>query len=98
MLTWILSQRVPCTLLSEVSRVAFGTFSKRDTERSATLTANDKRKVDLAYYPTIPKVQLSKADQKASGHGHECTKHSSKHPSLLPGVFTIFCQHGNDGC
>ena len=23
-----------------------------------------------------------------------CTKHSSKHPSLLPGVFTVFCQHG----
>lgn len=88
-------------LLSELSRVAFGTFSKGDTERPATLTANDERQVDLAYYPAIPKVRLRgvyQADKKAGGHGRECTKRSSKHPSLLPGVFTIFCQHGNDGC
>ena len=37
-------------LLGELSRVAFGTFSKGDTERPATLTANDERQVIL---PTI---------------------------------------------
>ena len=84
-------------LLNELSRVAFIVFTMRNVQTPATLT--EENQVDLAYYPALPRVRIRgvyQADKKASGHGCVCRKRSSKHPSLLPGIFTIFCQHGND--
>lgn len=84
-------------LLSELCRVAFVVFAVGDAQKPITLT--EANEVDLAYYPALPRVRVRgvyQADKKAGGHGHACRKRSSKHPSLLPGIFTIFCQHGND--
>ena len=87
-------------LLKELSRVAFGTFSLLPVEKVLTpATMTEENKVDLAYFPALHRVRVRgvyQADKKASGHGRACRKRSSKHPSLLPGIFTIFCQHGND--
>lgn len=51
---------------------------------------------ELAYFPSLPKVRargMFESDQ----HNQKvikCTKQSSGHPSLLPGIFTLFCPHG----
>lgn len=85
-------------LLSELSRVAFAAFSLLPVENIQTpATLTEENKVDLSYFPSLPQVRVRgvyQADKKASGHGRACRKRSSKHPSLLPGIFTIFCQHG----
>ena len=87
-------------LLKELSRVAFTTFPLLPVENVQTpATMTVENDVDLAYFPALRRVRIRgvyQADKKASGHGRACRKHSSKHPSLLPGIFTIFCQHGNN--
>ena len=51
---------------------------------------------ELAYFPSLPKVRgrgMFTADCRQCKVA-KCTKQSSGHPSLLPGIFTLFCPHG----
>ena len=82
-------------LLSALSKIAFATFSSVSEERPDAIPKDDDNKADLACFPVLPQVRsrgIYQADKKPSGA--ICNKHRSKHPSLLPGIFTIFCQHG----
>lgn len=50
---------------------------------------------DDGYFPTLPIVRsrgsyVADSRQKAK----ICTKRGSSHPTLLPGIFTLFCSHG----
>ena len=50
---------------------------------------------DLGYFPNLPKHRdrgWYVADKRTTGA--VCTKKKYKQLSLLPGVFTLFCQHG----
>ena len=49
----------------------------------------------LSFFPKLPPVRGRK-DYVADGNKDTktCNKYSHGHPSLLPGVFTMFCQHG----
>lgn len=50
---------------------------------------------EMSYFPHLPKCrerQVYTAD--SAGKVLTCTKKSSRHPTLLPGVFTLFCEHG----
>lgn len=82
-------------LLNEMSRVAFATFSLGDKQPETTVAVDEDSEMELTFYPILPRIRLRgdyQADKKASKP--VCNKKSSKHPSLLPGIFTIFCQHG----
>lgn len=65
-------------------------------EGECALAAVEDQSQELSYFPNLPLIQprgIYEADKhvrKATG----CTKHSSGHPSLLPGIFTLFCPHG----
>ena len=51
---------------------------------------------EMEYFPSLPKLRARNiylADRR-KGAQESCTKYSTRHPSLLPGVFTLFCQHG----
>jgi hypothetical protein len=50
---------------------------------------------DLSYFPGLPKIR-SRAVYVADKKSNDtiCTKRSSRHPALLPGIFTLFCEHG----
>ena len=51
---------------------------------------------ELSYFPNLPVIQ-PRGKYEADKHvrrGIGCTKHSSGHPSLLPGIFSLFCPHG----
>lgn len=59
----------------------------------------EKEAHPLSYFPGLPlrrKRATFVVDAKRAAEGAACTKLSRGHPSLLPGIFTIFCQHG--GC
>ena len=51
---------------------------------------------EISYFPHLPYIrscgeyEADKKLRKAAG----CTKQSTGHPSLLPGIFTLFCPHG----
>ena len=85
-------KEILCPLLMELCRVALATFTSCDAEREEPPIQSSS---DLACFPVLPRLRSRgayQADKKAGGP--ICTKRSSKHPSLLPGIFTIFCQHG----
>ena len=51
---------------------------------------------EMEYFPSLPKLRSRhkyEADRIKTAQ-ESCTKHSTRHPSLLPGIFTLFCQHG----
>ena len=81
--------------LNELLKKANSPFPNDDTKCSTTKNADMNDNNDLAYFPKLPKVRDRghyKTDKSISGP--ICTKRRSAHPSLLPGVFTLFCQHG----
>lgn len=50
----------------------------------------------LGFFPQLPLVR-NRGNYTADGSKYvdtSCNKYSHGHPSLLPGVFTVFCQHG----
>ena len=50
---------------------------------------------DDSYFPNLPVVRsrgLYVAD--TARKAKICTKRGSSHPTLLPGIFTLFCSHG----
>jgi hypothetical protein len=52
---------------------------------------------ELACFPALPLVRgrgKYAADVKGHGKKELCGKHYVGHPILLPGIFTIFCEHG----
>ena len=84
--------------LNELLNRANSPFPNHDdcsTTKNADVIDDD----DLAYFPQLPKVRhrgYYRTDKNTSGP--VCKKRRSAHPSLLPGVFTLFCQHGNKRC
>ena len=52
---------------------------------------------EMEYFPSLPKLRdrASYQADKKKATKEACTKHKTRHPALLPGVFTLFCQHGN---
>ena len=59
------------------------------------LECSTEKNMDVAYFPSLPVVRrrgIYTIDRKQKPDG--CRKNSSRHPTLLPGIFTLFCQHG----
>lgn len=53
---------------------------------------------DNSFFPSLP-IQRSRGTYEMDLKGckkssHDCNKKSRGHPSLLPGVFCLFCEHG----
>lgn len=60
-------------------------------------TCNPPPKVTLAHFPKLPAYRQRPtfaADKVAGNTDLLCTKKSSRQPTLLPGLFTIYCRHG----
>ena len=53
---------------------------------------------NLCYFPNLPQYRgrgkYAADRQKTSHPGDSCRKASYSHPSLSPGIFTLFCPHG----
>ena len=87
----------PCHALSpllkvmlEKSRNPFLTSTCDDKNIESNITCDR-----LSFFPSLPQKRNQRqyvADMRKSDP--VCTKRFSHYPSLLPGIFTIFCQHG----
>ena len=52
---------------------------------------------DMAFFPQLPVIRSRGAYRSDRVRKEKiCTKHTTGHPSLLPGVFVMFCQHGKE--
>ena len=55
---------------------------------------------ELSFFPGLPKYRnrgcfdMDKTKQAKKGKDDSCHKKHSGHPSLLPGIFTMYCPHG----
>ena len=88
------------SFLNELLNRANSPFPNHDDRKGCATTKNADVINDnnLAYFPQLPKVRhrgYYRTDKNTSG---PVCKQRSAHPSLLPGVFTLFCQHGNKRC
>lgn len=80
-------------LIEELWKKSNAPFTTQDS--GEVYTANSSIDSDLYYFPALPKVRSRcsyVADKKSNDN--ICTKRTSKHRALLPGIFTLFCQHG----
>lgn len=88
----------PARILSPVIDVliskAMAPFSC-DTPQSQPSTSGDSTSA-LAFFPHLPVRRLHGryTSERASENAPKCYKQSRGHPSLLPGIFTLFCEHG----
>jgi hypothetical protein len=83
-----------CSLIAELCKLLLAPF------QSSTIPSpppNNK----LACYPNLPRIRgipAYSADQRTTHRAPEdqdaCRKYSSSHPTLTPGIFTIYCPHG----
>lgn len=84
---------VLCTLIGDLLQKAkapaFGGNSLADGGPQNTSHVHD-----LEYFPALPIVR-SRGDYSFDDISPNiCTKRSSRHPSLLPEIFLLHCQHG----
>lgn len=71
-------------------------FSNEDNPETTCRPDSKTELEELAYFPSLPKQRgrgMFNADCQQRKVA-KCTKLSSGHPSLLPGIFTLFCPHG----
>lgn len=91
-------ERLISSVLHELLKKACAPFSgspsytdSRNSNSSPPLQADD-----CSYFPALPMLRCRGsyvADRVKSSK--MCTKRGTNHPTLLPGIFTVFCSHGN---
>ena len=93
------SEAIPddvCTLICQLCDLALAPFQPR-SQTFPPPPANS----ELTYFPNLPMVRgvpAYSADMASHRQKQEeqdaCRKYSSNHPTLTPGIFTIYCPHG----
>ena len=82
---------VICALLDK----ALAPFTVQDENYDLTeVSAIQEHQHKLSYFPQLSVVRC-RSNYSVDKQPKGCTKLSSKHPTLLPGIFTVFCHHGN---
>ena len=92
----------PHTLLSPILQTlldkAEAPFAgEHEVHATKSCDLSDTELQHLGFFPQLPLVR-NRGSYVADGSKYSefslCNKYSHGHPSLLPGVFTLFCQHG----
>ncbi|XP_061191628.1 uncharacterized protein LOC133199816 [Saccostrea echinata] len=70
-------------------------FHNPKTEDPVTKEELDNA-AQIAFFPKLEPIRQRGryAADKGKFNAESCRKDSTKHPTLLPGIFTVFCQHG----
>ena len=91
-------QKILIPLLEELwikAKAPFNLEDCVDKPEDASVENGACRMDELSYFPGLPKIRsrgIYVADKKFNDT--ICTKRSSWHPALLPGIFTLFCERG----
>ena len=83
---------VLCTFISDLlhkAKAPFGVHSLADGGSQNTSQTHDHE-----YFPALPIVRSHGDYSFDAISPNICSKRSSRHPSLLPGIFLLHCQHG----
>lgn len=85
-----------CDILKHILKVCQAPF-KDGPPSSSLYSAIHENKI--AFFPSLPKLlgpanYLADTTKHPSRASDSCRKESYGHPSLSPGIFTIFCPHG----
>lgn len=83
------------TKLLQKCYAPFDTVEPHSSKHGILMEPGVDHNEPLVYFPHLKKHRC-RGNYIADGKLKEpvCTKHSSKHPTLLPGIFTLFCEHG----
>ena len=88
-------------VLKEMLDKTMSPFSKHEglTDTITAPTQEDEMKT-LCFFPNLPVIRYRRSYESDSTKKTTiCTKKHTGHPSLTPGVFTLFCHHGmNSAC
>jgi hypothetical protein len=77
-------------IMEELVMKASAPFQNVEDDKTVPLTTDE-----MSYFPHLPKCRERRVyAADTAGKLLACTKRSSRHPTLLPGVFTLFCEHG----
>ena len=79
-------------VLDVFKRVALAPFGEVAVDNSTSLLNGEET---LCFFQSLPRIRNRrhyKADVDTKVH--LCTKKYTIHPSLTPGIFTLFCPHG----
>ena len=80
------------TILSQTPFLSsHGQSEDQKTVISETFTSQED---SLHYFPHLPVLRKRKHYVSDQSRSSTCSKKSSRHPTLLPGIFTLYCQHG----
>ena len=83
-------------LLRDLEQWAFMPYS---LQKESTAESAISLQSPLSFFPQLP-IQRARGffrcdrNTATRHHGKQCSKTARGHPSLLPGIFTLFCQHG----
>ena len=86
-----------CDVLSHIIGVVLAPFRQPQPPASA-YPPPDAAHSKFSYFPHLPQHHgpgSYKADKHCqTGNDDKCRKQSYGHPTLTPGIFTLYCQHG----
>ena len=87
------------SILQEMFRKSVIPFVKDDntswSDQPVVTNKDESLYKSLSYFPNLPRVrERRRYEADKSTKEKVCTKRGVGHPSLLPGIFTVFCQHG----
>ena len=80
----------------EMLKKAQAPFSDHVAQSTSLVTKTENEVKSLCFFPTLPVLHLRRRyESDCSKKTSVCTKKKhTGHPSLTPGIFTIFCHHG----
>ena len=93
------SSRILSSIVDELvrkSNAPFVTDSFNETSSLKREHVESKSSFKYSYFPSLPPLRsrnVYSADKQCK-QNVVCTKNSSGHPTLLPGIFTLYCPHG----
>lgn len=89
-------QHLMSSVLDTLVKKAAIPFEEKTTCEAPQLVLSDNERIEkkLSYFPNLPRKRERRYEADKNTKEKICTKKGTGHPSLLPGIFTIFCQHG----
>lgn len=85
-------RRVMAPVLLELKKKALAPFTTQLQSTDTTMAQEDEL---LSFFPSLPRMRHRRYYEADVERKQQlCTKKYSKHPSLTPGIFTLFCPHG----
>ena len=84
-------------LVSDIERSLISSFQHISPNPNHIYPPHDQENDLFAYFPSLRRQHGNgnyEADRKQEEKSESCRKESWGHPTLSPGIFTLYCQHG----